>query len=252
MKDVGVAIIDVYDQTNLNVCYDSLKDKVENLIIISNTSNILPENVENKKFTGQMPFATLRNYAINFFRIKGIKHLFLINSNIKVNNQNVFENAIKTANTFGVWFLLGPASSKLTIEDDENNSVLNLTDDINSDFIYIFNNIVSKVGFFDERYFNTKSLDVLDYIIRLRAKNLYLPNGYIGFIDKNLEELSGNLTKPNYKELSKESDKSVEMSYAYFYTFHKYMPSKDDPKSASNDELMAVLKTLQENYSKKI
>jgi hypothetical protein len=252
MNDIGLAIIDVYEQENLNSCLDSIKDKVENIFIVSNTNNHIPNNYQSRRFTHQIPFATLRNVAINHFRTKGIKHIFLINSNIIVKDKNLFENTINTANAFGVWFFLGPSKLKLSIEDDENNAVLNLTEDINSDFIYIFSNIIKKVGFFDERCFNTKSLDVLDYIIRLRQKNIYPPTGYISFISQDLEENKAKIKKPNHQELNHDADKSVNMAYAYFFTTHKYIPTQNDPPSESNEKLMEVLKDLQYNYSKKL
>lgn len=252
MKDIGIAIIDVYEKENLNLCYESLKGRVENLLIVSNTTNPLPESVDFKRFTGQIQFATLRNYALNYFRLKGIKHIFLINSNIKITDMSVFETAIKTANTFGVWCIFGPAKSKLIIEDDEQKLNLNLSEDINSDFIYIYSGIVSNVGFFDDRCFNTKSLDVLDYIIRMRNKKVFPPTGYVPYIDKGMEELTGKITKPNHQELKNDPDQSVNMAYAYFYTVHKYIPTQNDPKSVDNEKLMESLEMLQKNYSKKI
>jgi hypothetical protein len=252
MKDIGIAIIDVYEKENLNLCYQSLRDKTENLLVVSNTLNPMPENSEFERFSGQVPFATLRNYAINYFRTKGMKHVFLINSNIKITEASIFENTIKTANTFGVWFILGPSKSKLTIEDDEQNLSLNLSEDINSDFIYIFSGIISNVGFFDDRCFNTKSLDVLDYIIRMRNKNVFPPTGYVPYVKDGLEEMSGKITKPNHQELKNDADQSVNMAYAYFYTNHKYIPTQNDPKEVEKEKLMESLEYLQKNYSKKL
>lgn len=251
MKEIGIAIIDVYEQKNLDACYDSIPEGTENVIIVSNTKNKLPECVT-KKYTTLTPFATLRNWAINHFRIKGIKHIFLINSNQVIKDPKLFENTINMANTFGIWFFCGPFDSKTTIEDDEKNITLNLSENINSDFIYIFSNIVSKVGFFEERYFNTKSLDVLDYILRMRKNNLYPPTGFIATIQEGIESMMGSITKPDYEELNNDPDRSVNMSYAYFLATHKYIPTQNDPKPASNEELMKSLEDLQKNYSNKL
>lgn len=251
MKDIGIAIIDVYEQKNLDACYNSIPKESENVIIVSNTKNKLPD-CTTKKYTTITPFATLRNWAINHFRIKGLKHIFLINSNQVIKDPNVFENTIKMANTFGVWFFCGTADTKIAIEDDEKNITLNLSENINSDFIYLFNNLVSKIGFFEERYFNTKNLDVLDYIIRLREKKLYPPTGFVSTIQNGIETSIGNITKPDYEELSSKAHQSVNMSYAYFLTTHKYIPTQNDPKPATNEELMASLEDLQKNYANKL
>ena len=249
MKDIGIAIIDVYDQDNLNVCFESIPDK-ENLIIVSNTKNKLP-NCEKQQYTHPVPFATLRNFAINHFRIKGIKHLFLINSNQIIKDVNVFENTIKMAKVFGIWCFFGPEKEKLSIEDDENNSVLYLSENINSDFIYLFNGIVTNVGFFDERFFNTKSLDVLDYLIRMRDKKVTTPTGYVPIILNGVDKSRGNIQKPNFKELEN-ADHSVNLSYGYFLTKHQYIPTQNDPKSVSEKELMDDLDKIQKNYSQKL
>jgi len=250
MKDIGIAIIDVYEQDDLNACYNSIPKEAENVIVISNTRNKLPDCVT-KSYTSPVPFATLRNWAINYFRIQNIKHIFLINSNQIINDSNIFEKTIKMANTFGIWCFFGPSDVKLSIEDDEENLTLSLSEQINSDFIYIFNGIVSNVGFFDDRYFNTKSLDVLDYILRMREKKVFPPTGFISTIQEGLSQTKGNIQKFNYKELEKDADQSVNMSYAYFLTTHKYIPSENDPPAVSNDILMSSLQELQTNYAKK-
>jgi hypothetical protein len=252
MKDIGIAIIDVFEQDNLDVCYDSLKDSANDVLIVSNTSNKMPKNCNFERYSGQIPFATLRNYALHHFRIKGLKHFFLINSNVRITDSKVFENAIEVANAFGVWCLFGPTSKNTVIEDDEKNLNLILSQEINSDFIYIHDGIISNVGFFEERYLNTKSLDVLDYVVRMRSKDLYTPNGYVATIQEGLDTTRGKITKPNYKEIEKDPDKSVEFSYAYFLTMHKYIPTQNDPKPVENEKLMETLESLQKNHSNKL
>jgi hypothetical protein len=251
MNDVGIAIIDVYEQENLNLCFDSLKNKTQNIIVVSNTKNKLPD-IESKKYDSPVQFATLRNWAILNFRNKGLKHFFIINSNVVIKDFSIFENTIKKANNFGIWCFFGPAENKVTIEDDEKQLNLNLSEDINTDFIYVFNGIISKVGFFDERYFNTKSLDVLDYILRMRSKKLFPPTGFVPSIQENIEIVKGKIQKLNHKELDKDVDQSVNLSYAYFLTKYQYIPSQNDPKPVSKDELMKSLEELQQNYSNKL
>lgn len=249
-KNIGIAIIDVYGQLNLDRCYESIPKEFENLIVVSDTKNELPPS-KTKRYGQGVPFATLKNWAINYFRIKGLKHYFLINSNIVIKDPTVFEKTINIANTFGTWAFLGPAKKSLSIEDDKANLSLNFSDEINSDFIYLFDGVVSNVGFFDERYFNTKTLDTLDYVIRMRNKNIYPPVGYNPIINDGLEITKGNIEKKNYREMSN-ADHSVNMSYGYFLTQHKYIPTQNDPNPVSNDELMETLETLQKNYANKL
>lgn len=250
MNKTGIAIIDVYEQDNLNSCYDSIPEGTENVIVISNTRNKLPD-CERYQFSGSVPFATLRNHALHNFRIKGLTDYFLINSNQKITDPDLFKNTINTSKVFGVGFLCGPSEFKLSIEDDENNINLYLSEKINSDFIYLTDDIVSKIGFFDDRYFNTKSLDVLDYILRLRNQKMYPPTGFVAYIPEGLNTTIGSIQKPSYKELN-DPDQSINMSYGFFLTQYNYIPSQNDPQPASNDDLMASLEDLQKNYAKKL
>lgn len=249
MNKTGIAIIDVYGQDNLNSCYESIPDDTENVIVISNTRNELPD-CEKHQFSGSVPFATLRNHALHNFRIKGLTDYFLINSNQTITDLNIFKNTINTSRTFGIDFFCGPSELKLSIEDDENNITLYLSEKINSDFIYLTDDIVSKIGFFDDRYFNTKSLDVLDYILRLRNQKTYPSTGFVAYMPEGLNTTLGLIQKPSYKELN-EPDQSVNMSYGFFLTQYNYIPTQNDPQSASNDELMATLESLQKNNIKK-
>lgn len=250
MSEIGIAIIDVYSQEDLDLCYNSNIDFYkENTIIVSNTKNKLPD-CECKRYTQEVPFATLRNWAIHNFRIKGLKHFFLINSNQIIKDPEIFQKTIKMAEVFGIWAFTGPEISNLEIEDDEHNVTLTLSDKINSDFIYLFNGIVSNVGFFDERYFNTKDLDVLDYIIRMREKKVFPLTGYNATVSTGIDKTRSKITKLNYREII-DADQSVNMSYAYFMTKYQYIPTQNDLKPASKEELMTSLEELQKNYAKR-
>lgn len=248
-NEIGIAILDIYGQDDLNACWDSIPEGIENVIVVSDTNNNLPDCVR-KQYGNGVPMATLRNWAINHFRIKGLKHYFLINSNQVIKNPNVFDEIIKTASTFGTWFVLGPSSEKVTsIEDDEKNITLNLAPNITKDFIYIFDGVVSNIGFFDERYFNTLHMDILDYVLRMREKNIYPPTGYNVVYQKDIVTTRSAVKKPNYREMEN-ADQSVNMTYAYFLTRHSYMPGNNDPKPVSNEDLLKSLEEIQKNYAK--
>jgi hypothetical protein len=246
-QDIGIAILDVYTEADLTNCYNSISG-LENILIVSNTKNKLPD-CEWRRYDKQVPFATLRNYALSQFRLMDLKHFFLINSNQIIKNKNVFLDIIKTAETFGTWCLTGPSDKLLSIEDDKTNLSLNISEKLNSDFIYIFNGIVSNVGYFDERFFNTKDLDILDYILRMREKGVYPVKNYHPFYDENINSSNSLIQKINHKEMDN-ADQSVNLSYAYFLHKYQYIPSQNDPTSESKDELLKNLEEIQQKYAK--
>lgn len=246
-QDIGIAILDVYTEADLLNCYNSVSG-LENVLIVSNTKNNLPD-CNSRRYDNQVPFATLRNHALSQFRLMGLKHFFLINSNQIIKNKNVFSDIIKTAEIFGTWCITGPSEKLLSIEDDKTNTSLTISEKLNSDFIYIFNGIVSNVGYFDERFFNTKDLDVLDYILRMREKGVYPVKNYHPVYTENIDSSNSLIQKINHKEMN-DADQSVNLSYAYFLHKYQYMPSQNDPTSVSKDELLKNLEEIQQKYAK--
>jgi hypothetical protein len=248
-EEIGIGILDVYTQEDLNNCYNSIPKDLK-VFVVSDTKNNIPESVENYRVYGNgVPFASLRNWLISQFRIAGLKHFFLINSNQIIKNQNVFENIIKKASIFGTWAMVGPSESVVTIDDEEKNESLSISNKLNADFIYLFNGIVSNVGYFDERFFNTKDLDVVDYILRMREKKVYPPNNYHPIIEKDIDASSSTIQKINYKDMLN-ADQSVHMSYAYFMFKYQYIPLQNEPAPVPREELLKSLEEIQKNYSK--
>jgi hypothetical protein len=248
---IGIGILDIYTQNDLDACYKSIpNDLKENLIIASLTNNKLPE-CNFKKFKTDLQFPTLKNWIISQFRIKNtIDHIFLINSNQIINDNDIFLKTIKISKVFGPQAVFGPEVSVITIEDDENKVDLVLSEKINTNFVYISNNAVSKIGYFDERFLNTKNLDSIDYIERLRVEKMYPPNGFNAIITGNIETTNSKIQKTNYKEIETR-DKTVDMSYAYFMHKYQYIPTQNDPAPVSNDDLMKALEELQNTYGTK-
>ena len=103
---------------------------------------------------------------------------------------------------------------------------------------------------FDERFFNTKNLDVLDYIIRLRAKGVYPPNHFNPTVGKGVKTAKTFLEKINFKDIP-DRDKSVGISYGYFMHLHKYIPTQNDPPAVTQEELLKSLDLIQQKYAKK-
>jgi hypothetical protein len=76
-NEIGIGIIDLYDQDSLSKCLDSIKNvSKDNIIVSSLTKN--KSNLENHRvYSSQTPLATLRNHIISQFRLKNIKYFNL-------------------------------------------------------------------------------------------------------------------------------------------------------------------------------
>lgn len=256
-NEIGIGIVDLYSKEFLNSCISSIPEEYKkNLWIVSNKIHS-SENVTN--YTKQVSMATMRNYLISQMRIKGLKYYFLLNSNVEIKNPLVFENTIKLANAFGTWFMTGAGSNNVTLEEDTLNISLNVSPQFNSNFIFLYSGIVKNFGYFDERFYNTLDLDIIDYINKLRDKKTYPPKHYNPTINaEDVFEKKENIQKINFKDLPKskedykpDSDKSLELSVAYFYHKYNYLPSQNDPAGVTQNELLEAMEQLQKTYGDK-
>jgi len=246
-NNIGIGVIDVYTQADLDLCLDAIPDTY-NIIVASDTKN-QSKAANTKKYGTGVQFATLRNWIISQFRLTGgIDHIFILHSNQIIGNPSIFEDTIKISEAFGTLMLTGNQIITKSIEDDEKHQTLSLSDKLNPEFLYINNKVIDENGYFDDIYFNTKDLDVLDYVKRLRTKNMYTPQGFHPIIKGDVKVTNSKIEKPNYNEANF-SDKSLQMAYAYFVHKHKIMPN-DDLSVASNDELLKTLEALQTTHGK--
>lgn len=248
-NEIGIGILDLYDQDSLDRCLESLNDYKDSIFVASLTNNkIKTENYI--RYSSQTPLATLRNYIISQFRIKNLKYYFIIHSNNIIKNKNFANDTIKLGETFGSWVIFGNESKKLSLED-ESGLELNISTKLNSEFLFTISGIIKNNGYFDERFFNGKELDIIDYLINLKTKKVYPPNGYHPTIPQNwFEKTNSPINAIGYKDLPAE-DKSLQLSYGYFYHKNKYIPNQNEPQPASSDELLSVMEEIQKNYAKK-
>jgi len=248
-NEIGIGILDVYDQEDLESCYNSIPEELKQNVLVASCSNNKMVNENYRKYN-DVPFATLRNWLTTQFRIQEKKYFFLINSNQTITDVNLFENIIKLAEVFGTWMMTGPGSNNVELEDDTAGVTLNLSPELNTDFIFLLSGIVKNNGLFDERYFNSKDLDVLDYIIKLRTKGVYPPAHFNPTIGSGVKKTNTVIKKTGFKDIP-DQHRSVGLSYGYFMHLHRYIPTQNDPVGVTQEQLLQSVDTIQKTYAKK-
>jgi hypothetical protein len=256
-KDIGIGILDLYTQEDVQNCWDSIPDKYKNhddlltrLYITSNNNNKPVLRAQTRPYTTAVQLATMRNYLVSQMRLRDCKYYFILHSNAIIKDPNVFENTIKLAETFGTWAIMGESSDNIPLEDDVNNVTLNLSKNMNTEFMFLFSGIVKNNGYFDERFFNGKDIDVLDYILKLRKKGVYPPTNYHPTITGGIEYGIGNINKMGFKDIP-DTDRTVQIAYGHFFNNNKYIPTENDPPHVSQEELLKSMEVIQKNYAKK-
>lgn len=245
MSKIGIGILDIGTQDELNATYASIPEGTENVFVVSNTSNRLPD-CNRKQYSTKVQKATLRNWLLSQFRLNEIENYFFIQSGFVIKDHDVFKNTVKVSDCFGIGLFTGPENSNVTIEDDSENLELVISIKLNEDIVYLNSKTVDEFGYFDERYFGGANLDVLDYVLRIRDKEKYIPTGYYATIKHEFSPKEDSINLDVQK-----NDKHISYAYAYFLHTHKYLPGQNDPKVAEKNELMDSLEKLQSQYGKK-
>jgi hypothetical protein len=252
-EEIGIAIIDVYDDDSLIECYKSINENIVGKkyqsYCITNRKKPLKDFSYDEKITHNVSFATLRNKCVQHFRNIGVKYIFLINSNVIIKNPSFFENTVETANFYGTWFLTGYGEHPTIINDtDSEKCILNVNTKLNTDLIFVRSGVVGTIGFFDQRYIDTKNLDVLDYINKLRKNLMYPPHPFHVTVEKTEYTIS-KIDKIDHSDILSKEHPMVGFSFGYFKHLHGYIPDLQEIQTASKEQLIESLGKIQENFS---
>jgi hypothetical protein len=249
--EVGLAILDIYDNDSLLKCVSSLPKLEISGYVIGNRKFPVSGFVYDKNITHSVGMATLRNHALAHFRNHGIKYIFLLTSNVLIKDPNFIERTIKTAETFGTWVLTGNVQGS-TILDDDSGQSLHVNTKVEPNFMFLRSGVVASMGYFDEQFVNTSYLDVLDYVERARKLGIYPPSNFFATVGDVYDITDAKIDRVDHSDTLDKNNRSVGLSFGYFQHLHKYVPTIDDIKSISKDDLMVFMGDLQESYSVKI
>lgn len=252
--EISIGVLDIYTQEQLNRCIESLPQEVS-FGIVSNTiqrhvpSSANPPEVI-KHHSREVSLGTMKNDLLHFWRtINPKKYHFIIHSNQVIQDPQFFVETIENAKVFGTWFMSGNAKSLSEIEDEESKRTC-VIGELNTEVLFILDSLIDHIGFFDERYYNAKDLDTLDYIARLRTLNLTTPANYYPIVSKGLTREIGTIRKIGYSE-DVEKTPDLKFSYGLFAHMHKWVPGYNELPKATEAQLMESLDSLQKNYAQK-
>ncbi len=256
LNDIAVGILDIYTQEDLDSCLAAMPKNIT-LGIMSNTLNHhVPFAKQSIAFTcrhtKEVSLATLKNDFVHYLRVNNPKkHIFFIHANQIIQNPNIFIDTIQLAKTFGTWCITGPSKIVAEIEDDVTKLNATVTDIPNTGFLFVLDNLFDHVGFFEERYYNGKDLDTLDFINRLQKKGLAVPPSYYSCLSNGLTHTKSKMQKINYEEMDVANSPTLNFSYGIFLHLHQYIPGSDDSKQrcVKKEEMLEKLEILQKNYS---
>lgn len=250
MNDIGIGILDVFSEKDLNNCLESIPDNLrETLLVVSNQRHSNKFNIKHKNYKRDSFISGLRNKILSQFRILNKKYIFILKSNVKILNQNIFTEAIERSKTFGTVIFSAAEGSVHKIEDTESDKFLPVCTQLNDSVFFILSSMIKYVGYFNENYIDNGNLDILEMIYKARTKNVYPKHPYFLCFPKEDYELTNSLLK--VKEDVETSKKIQEKSLGVFYYYNQYAPSHKEPQPITKEQLLDTLTFLQKNYAQK-
>lgn len=244
-EDIGIGIIDIYQQQNLDSCLESIPDDLKNNIyIVSNTNNVI-KNFNYTRYDKEISFAGMRNKLLSQFRINKKKYLFMMYSNYAVTEKDFFESTIKNASTFGMWMMTGPGGNSFELEDEVSKNSLKISPELNGEVIFLFSGLIKKFGYFNEQLHSNNQLELLDFILKLRKEGLYPSNHFNPILDKGLYKVPSKMNKINQSK-----ERADELSFGMFQHLHNFIPGYNDPPGITQEQLFSELERIQQIYAK--
>jgi GT2 family glycosyltransferase len=257
-QKIGVAII-TYNRPEYykKVLERIPRHKINYLVVINDGENAYGDHkdadfvIHNKT---QLGVAKSKNKAIKELINLECEHLFLIEDDILIKNENVFEEYIKAANSTGIHHLCfekvaGNEKSLKYIHEQPDGVKVGFYHNPQGAFMYVNAKLIKKLGYFDEDY--TNAFEHIDFAYNLIQKKVAPPFWYFPDIynsDEYLEEIKGSsesstiTNKEKYQENWQKSAEYFTKKWGYFTNTIQDVGVK---------KLLKSLINLQINYSRK-
>jgi len=202
----------------------------------------------------QRGIAWAKNQALKNLIERGCEHIFLIEDDVIIKDDDVFDAYIEHAQTFGIHHLnfLKVAGNEKTLKYEyhaPNGCALGFYHNPQGAFSYFNANIIKKLGYFDEEYMN--AFEHIDFEYNLSKNNVCPPFWYFPDVldsEKYLETIEGSdenstiTNKDQYKD-------NWERSAKWFINKHGYFTNQIPDVGIKG--LEKSLKFLETTYSKK-
>ena len=256
---IGLGILtfsrpDYYDQVISHIP----KDRIDKLVVFNDGPNPYVKSQEKidriiypKK---QVGVAKGKNAILKYLLEEGMENLFIIEDDILIQDENVFDAYIDAANTFGIHHLTfekvaGNRDTKKFEYIAPNGCALGFFHNPQGSWMYFNAAIIKKLGGFDERMIN--SFEHISYAYNLYKNRVYTPFWMFPDVldsEKYLKPIEGSTEKSTITDIGNYK-KNWESSANVFIQKHGIFTNQI--KHPSTEDLAKSLIELENNYSRK-
>ena len=179
-------------------------------------------------------------------------HVFLIEDDIIIKNDSVFDTYINAANIHGIHHLcyeLAEDNHKnLKYSNTIKGITLNFYHNPQGPFMYINSVLIKKFGYFDENYNN--AFEHIDFAYNLIKKNVAPPFWYFPDISNSDEYLEYLDVEQNKSTIRNEADYKEKYITSANYFIKKWGHFTNQIPIVDKNELINKLNFLKEHYSR--
>tara|TARA_R110002050_G_scaffold6130_10_gene25997 strand:+ start:338 stop:1159 length:822 start_codon:yes stop_codon:yes gene_type:complete len=270
MSKVGVGIItcnrkDFYEKCLSTVKLAAGNGAVDEIVVI-NDGDVYEDNnkdgLEYVQHDVNVGVGISKNEAMKLLLEKGCEHIFIMEDDIFVMNDNVFSKYIKAAQESGVWHLMfgyhGPANKnpdtklpvpRLVMKYDNGVSLAFNRHCVGA-FCYYHKAVLNNVGLMDERYINawehvSHSLSIVE--AGLLPGYWWWPDIANSWDYLGEQACSEEIEKGAIRKRPDWSD-NIQMGVKVFKEKHNHLPVS--VPDTTEDEIAKRLNTIKERYSR--
>lgn len=213
MKKKALGIITCDRPDYFKKCINSIPKNIEAIVI--NDGKLVHSNLPVFHNKTNIGVGRSKNLALSYFYKKGIEHIFLIEDDMIIKDDNVFDVYIETAAKNNIKHLNFGLSAKNNPLLEKKNG-MDLYKNPYAGFSYFHNSIIERVGFFDDQFYN--ALEHIDYTLRISLAGLHTPLPFYADIEdsykylNNVEEnFKGSIIRKNYPQFKVWISKAIEL-----------------------------------------
>lgn len=276
---IGVGVITCRAQDRLEQSLPLIPN-VDELVIVNDGdpySNSAYGNKEVIQHSKNKGVGISKNDAMRYLIQHDCDHIFIIEDDVLIKNEKVFEQYIKTAEATGIWHLnyalQGPANRKQTTQGpmliserakyDQNTEpnprqIVEYKDNINlalypncvGAFSYFLRTVIKAVGYHDEQFHNAWEHVELTY--KIIKAGLHPPFWWFADIANSwdyLGDIEGCIENSAIAK-TEEWNKNLRMGMEYYKHLHGWYPQQTPDTPPQN--VLAILESIEKNYARKM
>jgi len=265
---IGVGVITCNAVERFEKCIRSIP-KVDALVVVNDGDQYLKEvypTHPNDPYIIQHSqnkcVGISKNDAMRYLMQQDCDHIFLIEDDMIIQREDVFEKYIKTAEASGIWHLNfgyhGPANMKpgttepnpRQIVDYGNGNEVALNPNCVGAFTYFLRGVIKEVGYHDERFKN--AWEHVEHTNRIIRKGLHPPFWWFADVANSYEYIKEYASSEVSSVIRKTPEWEKQMREGMEWYKHKHNCYPTQTPDTPPERVMQILENIEKNYAKKV